>query len=257
MTYPIPGGFRQSGRLVRRVNALPIGRFQVLGERASATNLVRKLIEKNLRIRRSEALGWKHAVPHMVAIPADFLTIVVVRHAESWALSMFKRPWHADPAIQALDLSAFLRAEWRGVVDRLGDFAEIPPEIAKDVRNRELQFDRHPLTGAPFPNLFALRRVKLAAMLGMLNRDCNVMLLRAEEVQADPEGFVTWASDALALARKSDTFQGATRRMGTRFRRAVPFEKAPTRLDAADRAFMTGALDLALESALGYDYSPD
>ncbi len=257
MTYPIPEGFRQSGRLVQRVNDLALTRFQVLGERASATNLVRKLIEKNLRVRRSDALGWKHAAPHMVAIPADFLTIVVVRHAESWALSMFKRPWHADPAIQALEFPAFLRATWCGVVDRLGDFEEIPAELANDLRHRELQFDRHPVTGAPLPNLFALRRVKLAAMLGMLNRDCNVMLLRAEEVQADPEGFVTWAAQALALDRKSDGFQGVSRRMGNRFRRAVPIVSAPTRLDATDRAFMMDELDLTLESALGYSYSPD
>lgn len=255
MTYPIPEGFRQSGRLIARVNDLALTRFQVLGERASATNLVRKLIEKNLQIRRSEALGWKHAAPHMAAIPADFLTIVVVRHAESWALSMFKRPWHAHPAIQALGFPEFLRAEWRGVIDRLGDFDEIPPEIAKDVRNRELQFDRHPVTGAPFPNLFALRRVKLAAMLGMLNRDSNLMLLRAEEVQADPEAFITWAADAVGLDRKSDRFESVTRRMGNRFRRAVPIDTAPTGFDAADHAFMMGELDLALESTLGYDYA--
>lgn len=257
MIYPIPLGFRQSGRLVRRANDLALTRFQVIGERASGTNLVRKLIEKNLTIRNSEALGWKHAAPHMVAIPADFLTIVVVRHAESWALSMFKRPWHADPAIQALDFPAFLRAEWRGVVDRLGHFEEIPTEIASDLRNRELQFDRHPVTGAPFPNLVAMRRVKLAAMLGMLNRDCNVMLLRAEEVQADPEGFITWVGEAFALDRKSDVFRDVSRRMGNRFRRAVPIESAPSSLDAADRSFMMGELDLTLESALGYDYSPD
>lgn len=61
--------FQETGYHLNRPHAEPLTHFQVFGERGSATNLVRKMIEKNLHIVRTESLGWKHAVPHMVAIP--------------------------------------------------------------------------------------------------------------------------------------------------------------------------------------------
>ncbi|MDX1781515.1 MAG: hypothetical protein R3256_09350, partial [Thalassovita sp.] len=176
--------FRETGTVLRRVNDLPLTQFQVIGERASATNLVRKLIEKNVQIDRTEALGWKHAAPRMPAIPRDFLVVVVVRNAESWALSMHKRPWHLDPRLQVLGFSQFIRSPWRGIVDRPTDFEELRPDIADKVLGEHLQYDRHPITGRLFANLFQMRSVKLASHLGMLNRGCNLMLVKAETVQA-------------------------------------------------------------------------
>lgn len=250
--------FRDTGLMLRRVNDTPPRRFQVLGERASATNLVRKLIEKNIAIRHSGAMGWKHAVPRMGVIPADFLVVVAVRNAESWALSMHKRPWHLAPQLQENDFSSFIRSPWHGVVDRVSDFGDLHPDVRDGARGQILQYDRHPITGRPFDNLFQMRNVKLAAHLGLLNRGCNLMLVKAETVQADPEGFVARVSDHLSLPMKGDAFRGVTRRLGNRFKLSVDADvrgETPKEMSAEDRAFMRGALDLDLERVLGYDYA--
>lgn len=256
MDYDIPESFRQSGLFLRRSHDLPLTQFQVLGERGSATNLVRKLIEKNAAIMRTEALGWKHAIPGMVAVPQDFLVVAVVRDARDWALSMHKRPWHADPTLQALPFGAFLRAQWRGIVDRGADFEQIHPEIADKVQGLRLELDHHPVTGKPYPNLFALRRTKLEGLLSFLNRDCNLLLVRAETVQADPEGFVKWFLQETGLPLSGKKIAGVKRRLGTRFKHSVPERgETPQVMAEDDLAFMRQELDLTLEAALGYDYA--
>lgn len=252
----IPEVFRQTGLYLHRANDAALTQFQVMGERGSATNLVRKLIEKNLPLMRTEALGWKHGIPGMVAIPADFLVVAVVRDARAWALSMHKRPWHADPALQALPFAAFIRAEWRGIVDRPEDFEQLHPEIRDRVQGLPLHLDRHPITGKPYPNLFALRRTKLDALLGFLQRDCNLLLVRAETVQDDPAAFVTWLLQETALPLQGKRISGVTRRLGTRFSRSAPLPAdTPDRLDQDDMAFLRAQLDLPREAALGYDYA--
>lgn len=249
--------FQETGYHLNRPHSVPLTHFQVFGERGSATNLVRKMIEKNLHIVRTESLGWKHAVPHMVAIPRDFLMIGVVRNAEAWALSMHKRPWHLDPALQANDFSTFIRTPWRGIVDREADFEEVVGEMTGQTEGLELQFDRHPITGRPFENLFQMRSVKMACLLGMLNRSCNMALVRAESVQADPEGFVRWLAEAADLSMQRDFIKTVNRRLGNRFNLSVPREQrgeTPGEMSEEDRAFMRRALDMKLETHLGYHY---
>ncbi|MDX1821074.1 MAG: hypothetical protein R3197_09250 [Paracoccaceae bacterium] len=258
--HGIPEVFRQTGLYLHRptdtgLTETGLTQFQVLGERGSATNLVRKLIDKNLPLMRTEALGWKHGVPGMVAIPPDFLVVAVVRDARDWALSMHKRPWHADPAMQALPFAAFLRAEWRGIVDRPEDFDLIHPEIRDRVQGLPLHLDRHPITGLPYPNLFALRRTKLAGLLSFLHRECNLLLVRAETVQDDPAGFVTWVQQQTGLPLEGGGISGVKRRLGTRFNPSVARREAtPESLAPEDLAFLRAELDLPLEAALGYSY---
>ena len=104
----------------QRTHDAPPTQFQVLGERACGTNMIRKLIEKAWRIERTEGLGWKHAIPGMVAIPERCVVVCVQREVFSWARSLYKRPWHADAAMQTLPFSEFIRAEWQSIVDRTG-----------------------------------------------------------------------------------------------------------------------------------------
>jgi hypothetical protein len=251
----IPDEFRQTGRFVKRAGDAPLDQFQVLGERASATNLVRKIIDKNVELQRTEALGWKHATPHMVAIPRGLLSVCVVRNAESWALSMHKRPWHSDPAMQRLGFSDFLRHPWHGIVDRAADFEQIHPEIRDRVDGLELQYDRHPITGLPYRNLFELRNVKMAAMLGMLNRDCNVLLVKAEVVQADDVAFAAWMLEDFDLPLRGERIKGVRRRLGNRFKRTEDVGETPARMSDEDRAYMLSQLDMEQEAALGYAYA--
>jgi len=227
--------------------------FQVLGERGSGTNLVRKAIQRNVDIFRTEALGWKHGFPMMLAIPREMVVVCVFRNAVDWAISMYKRPWHAHPDMQNLGFSAFLRTEWRSVVDRTSDFEMIHPELRVD--GMDLQFDRHPVTGARFENLFALRQAKMAAVLGMLNRDCHVALVKMETVQEAGESFIGAFRNAYGLNQRWPQVKMPQRRMGNLFSASVKSrEPTPDHLSDADRQFMRSQLDLEAEAALGYRY---
>lgn len=250
MTHPFAADMARTG-LWLSLRDTPVTEFQVLGERASGTNYIRKLIELNCALRRTEGLGWKHGFPHMVGIPAQCLVIGAVRAAEPWALSMHKRPWHAHPDLQAMDFSDFIRAPWRSVVDRVGDFEQIAPDI--DARGQILQLDRHPITGRAFDSLFALRRAKLAALAGLAERGCSVMLVQMETVTRAGESFVEALRLATGAAPRGDSFRTPKRRMGNNFRRRSDAQPAtPDAMSDEDRAFMTAALDGALEAAFGY-----
>lgn len=251
--YGIPEEFQASGRHALRDSDTVPTMFQVLGERGSGTNIVRKMIGANTGLFRTEGLGWKHAVPHMVAIPETLLTVCVIRDARAWSLSMHDRPWHCDPTLQSLDYSSFIRAPWRGIVDRPADFEEIHPEM--EVAGQELQFDRHPLTGLPFADLFELRRLKLQGLLSMLNRGGNVVLLRMESFLANPEGTLAWLTGQFGLAAPRSPLKTTKRRMGTRHNYSVSnHPDTPENLTEKDLAFLRSKLDLELEKRLGYDY---
>jgi len=251
----LPDDFANSGFHARRVTATPPEMFQVIGERGSGTNVVRKLIQKNIDLFRTEALGWKHGFPRMLAVPENLLTIVCIRDARDWALSMHKRPWHGDPSLQYLTFSEFIRAPWKGKVDRIEDFETVHPEL--DADGAELQFDRHPITGRRFPNLFALRRTKLQAHLSMLIRGGDVAVLRMESFLTDPDASLTRLCDRFALTRKPGNFRPVKERMGTRFNsstQGTPRPETPDHMSAEDVAFMKSQLDLNDEAMLGYVY---
>ncbi|WP_425102145.1 hypothetical protein [Tropicibacter sp. S64] len=242
-----------SGFLAIRRIAAPMTQFQVLGERGSGTNLLRKSIEKNLHIARTEGLGWKHGFPRMVAIPEGLLVICIVRNAADWARSMYKRPWHVHPDLQQLDFAGFIRHEWISIVDRPADFEMIHPEM--EVTGAVLQMDRHPITGCAFENLFALRTAKLRALAGMANRERNVVFLRMEAFTADPGGMLEKLSEAFEIEKKPPFYKPVLRRLGTRFRAATDARPAPPDpLPEADRAFMLAHLDAELEASFGYTY---
>ncbi len=245
---------RTTGLLMHRAHANPHRQFQVLGERASGTNVVRKTISQNVKIKRVDSLGWKHGFPHMVAVPNNLIVICVVRNAWNWALSMHKRPWHADPEIQKLGFSDFVRSEWRSIVDRPTDFDFLHEELK--TTGTPLQYDRHPITGLPFPNLFALRQAKLQALVGIANRECSYVFVTLESFNKDPLHFVTTLCDTFDLVRRPREFRTVERRMGNLHNRAV--KTVPKSSDDEfhrDFVFMIDTLDIDLETRLGYQYT--
>ena len=212
-----------TGCAIRRADGPAPRLFQVRGERASGTNFLRWIVGRNTALRHTDTPGWKHGFPGMIALPAELLIIGAVRNAADWALSLYARPWHAHPDLQRLGFSDFIRAEWRAVVDRPSDFDDIPPDLA--VKGAELQFDRHPITGARFENLFALRRAKLAALLGLAARGGSVALVRMETAQAAPEETVRLLQSVFDVAPRTGDFTLPPRRLGTRFKPKAPDQR--------------------------------
>lgn len=229
----------------------PFDRFQVLGERGCGTNIIRKTVQDALSIKRTEALGWKHGFPAMIAIPPTFLTICAVRTPLKWAHSLYKRPWHAAPEVQALDFAAFLRAPWHSCVDKLGHFDGIAPRLHP--LGHELQWDRHPITGARFENIFAMRTLKHRALLSLPARGASVVYVSLDAFNAAPEAFLRDLSQTFGLGFTAAGYTPTARRMGNRFTPVVKDRApAPEVWSAQDVAFTHSQLDAQIEESLGF-----
>ncbi|MFZ5963858.1 hypothetical protein ACOXXX_12970 [Thalassococcus sp. BH17M4-6] len=243
--------FAQRGWQVTHRGAAP-QRFQVFGERSSGTNFVKRLLGRNTPLQPIEDLGWKHGFAQMTAVPEDVALICVVRDARAWALSMHAKPWHCPPDMQALAFSDFLRAEWATVADRARYFPQV---AALGGLGQPLQHDRHPLTGAPFANLFALRQAKLLGLLSFLRRGASVVLCRLEAVQQAPERFLSDVCLGVGVESPAADYRPVMKRLGSKFKPAIPSRPAtPDSLNADDLAWLRAQVDTAMEAALGYSY---
>ncbi|APX11242.1 hypothetical protein [Tateyamaria omphalii] len=248
----LPPDFAQTGLHVVRTGSTPITRYQVIGERSSGTNFVKRLLGRNTELKPIEALGWKHGFPHMMAVPADMAVIISVRRADTWARSMFSKPWHTTPAMQAMTFSDFIRAPWDTIIDRPRYFEGL---IAEHSIGAPLQHDRHPMTGARFDTLFALRTAKLQAMLSLLNRDCTCTVIRMEDAQAQPQATLAALTSALGTTAPRPDYRPVIKRLGSRFKAAVPDRPAlPDTWRAADVDHLRSQINTDLEAQLGYTY---
>jgi hypothetical protein len=245
----VPAEFAQTGLHFAWNGTVPT-RLQVIGERSSGTNHVKRLLGRNTPLTPVEVLGWKHGGIQANAVPRDVVVVLSLRNAVDWALSMYAKPWHTPPSMQRLEFSQFLRAPWDTILDHPKYFEGAGPLMV----GQPLQQDRDPL-GRVYANLFALRVGKLAAHLSWLNRGCSVVIARHEAVLADQERFVQQFRAAMGLPELATPLRPVVKRLGARFVPSV--DQRPPRPDTmpdADRQFMCQALDAALESALGYRY---
>ncbi len=229
-------------------------RLQVFGERSSGTNFAKRLLGRNTPLKPTEVLGWKHGFPQMIAVPADMVVVCMVRRADDWVRSMHSKPWHTTPAMQRLEMSDFIRAEWDTIIDR-DRYWDAAARLG--LTGQPLQQDRDPTTGARFCEIFALRRAKLAALLGFAARDCNIVFARSEDVTNAPEAFVDRFRAAFGLPPRDGDFRGIARRLGSKFKPAVDLRPAtPDRLNALDMAHLAARVDATQEASLGYVYEP-
>ncbi len=251
MPYPIPADFATTGLFCAALGR-KVARFQVIGERSSGTNFVKRILGRNLPLAATEALGWKHGHAQMLQVPSDLVVVIAVRRADDWARSMFAKPWHSRPGMQRLAFPEFIRAPWDTIIDRPRYF---DMHLAGPEPGQPLQQDRDPVTGRRYPNLFALRGGKLASHLGFLNRDCNVCLLRMEAAIADPQGLLMAFRAAFGLPAPDTALRPVLKRLGARFQPAVAARPPlPEILSADDLAFLRAECDQELEARLGYRY---
>lgn len=238
-----------TGITIRRRFRAPPTHVQVFGERSSGTNFVKRTLGRNTALTPVEHYGWKHGFAQMTGIGARALIVGVVREPVGWLRSMYAKPWHCPPEMQALAFPEFIRAEWATVIDRKRYFEGAGE---RETVGTPLQQDRHPITGRPFANILALRRAKAAWLLGLGQRGCNLVLCRLDAVQADPQGFVTQVCAAFDLEPGAD-FEPVTRRLGARFLPNVEVRAPlPETLAQEDMAFIRENLDPRLEAAMGF-----
>jgi hypothetical protein len=225
--------------------------FFVIGERCSGTNFLQALLEENTDLYPSNEYGWKHGFPMFPAVSANAIAFVIFRNAIDWLRSMYGKPWHTSPMMRKLPFREFIRCRWDTIVDATVHFA-LPDG---DPREGEvLQYDRHPITGRAFGDILDLRREKLNAHLGMLNREINTVLCTHEYLSREPEAFIKQIGEAFAVS-SAGRFSMPKGRFGwpwPKQMRAV--DLPPARLEAEDRAYVLSRLDLALEARIGYRY---
>ena len=228
----------------------------MFGERNSGTNLAHELLKRNIpdfaqspgdRIGKyGFRYGWKHGFPQMLAAPDHVLAIAVFRHPETWVRAMHARPWHAAPSLRDLPFDAFIRSQWQTRVDEKNFGVEDGDPRAL----KELQWDRHPLTGQRFDNILALRHAKNAGFLSLPERFSNCLLITQEDGLDDPETFVHEVAKRFGLERHS-RFQPVSERRGkTEDGAFTPSTYEP--LSPKDRAFVWSCLDKEQEARLGY-----
>ncbi|MFY0680527.1 MAG: hypothetical protein JXR13_08155 [Thalassovita sp.] len=248
----IPSSFAETGWHFAS-NRIPPTRFQVIGERSSGTNYVKRLLGRNTTLQPTEALGWKHGYPQMMAIPADLVVILSVRDAVSWVRSMHAKPWHTPPQMQALELSEFMRAPWETIIDRDRYFQ---PDAKLGISHQPLQQDRNLVTGAPYPNLLRLRQGKMQSHLSFFNRNCAFALVQLESVIAAPEAFLAQFSEGFGLDAPIAPHRPVVKRLGAKFKPSIETRPdTPKTLSVDDMAFLKDNLNLPLEAALGYQYN--
>jgi hypothetical protein len=145
----------------------------------------------------------------------------------------------------------FIRCRWDSIVDVAAHFA-LPDG---DPREGEiLQFDRHPITGRAFGDILELRNVKLAAHLGIWNRDINVVLCSLEYISRASEMFIKRIGQAFALS-VAEPFSIPSGHFGWPWRKEFrDVTLPPIGLEPEDRAYVMSRLDLAQEASIGYQY---
>ncbi|WP_208347598.1 hypothetical protein [Pseudaestuariivita rosea] len=273
-----------------------ITQFQVLGERSSGTNVLSAFINRNTRLAPSTHLGWKHGFPQAQFYPRNLLTVVSFRHPLDWVRSMHRKPWHAAPRLQGLSFSDFIRAEWESVIDNalltddpmnLFRLERLPralrsvvwnhysPRIGWKLRRQiarsdptsqtqaiaagvPLQYDRHPITGEQFENIFKLRTAKAQGYLGLRHRACNYLFVSHELYRSDPDKIAQALSDVFGIAVSGD-LQGIDRKVGQMNRAGSENTEnkvgPPADVADDDLDFMVSQLCRETESQMGYDIS--
>lgn len=187
----------------------------------------------------------------MIALPPTFLTIVAVRNPRAWAHSLYKRPWHADLTVQSLSFAEFLRSPWQAYVGKMGHFDNIAPRLAP--LDHELQWDRHPITGARFDTIFAMRNLKHRALLSLPAGGASVVYVSLDAFNTNPQAFLTDLAGTFDLAPTERGYAPVERRMGNRFTPTVEDRApAPETWDDADVEWMHSQLDSVIEATLGF-----
>lgn len=231
-------GLERAGMLLVGNASRPVTRRKVWGERASGTNFLNALIDRNFPdLADSGRIYWKHGYAPLVRPRQDRLNLLILRDPFDWLRSFKRIPWHAPRRFWDEPFSAFIRREWIGL---LYDQGTLPVERLAE---------RHPLSRRRFADVLELRQVKMRHHLIAAAHLPNSAVVRFEDVSADPQGFVRDLAQTFGLARNEE-FRPVNDYKGVGTQAFVPRDYAP--IDEADRRHILSRLDPRLEGFFGY-----
>jgi hypothetical protein len=237
-------------------SSTPLSTFKIYGERCSGTNFVETLIGSNFpKFRRGRRYNWeKHNFVNPPYALDETLAVVVVRDVFDWLKSLHRSPHQVDYWYRDVDFSGFLRHEWSSTFNGF----LIPNQQDLNVRFKELMYERHPVTGERIENVVELRNLKLASQLKVRKLYRNWVIVRFEEVRAEPEALVEHIAQTFRR-RKARMFRRVEKDVSNF---ALPGDVAGkgrqrgyAEFTPEDRQFVMERLNMENERLLGYPYA--
>lgn len=241
------------GFIVRRKNDNAITSYCVRGERSSGTNFLDALMASGTDLDIAN-MGWKHGFYRPTIQPPSMLVLGIIRHWKPWLVSMYRKPWHTSRNMHAKLFPEFIREPWESYMIPEGRFG--------DARNRlghVIFSDRDPLSLNRIPNILQLRNMKNSNLFGILNLDCNVVLMKYEWLNENPSRLSNILRGEFNISVKSD-FTPINTRFADKydlFKKVRPENASNFRSDDitdADLNFICGELNARQEGILGYDF---
>lgn len=203
-----------------------IERLKICGERCSGTNFVMYLLHANFPDVEQTALlefGQKHFLwwfgtsldkqkleklkyaPNAVDLSdsQNNLFVVVVRDPYDWLRSFYLCPRCVHRSIYEHGFFHFVSSEWK---------------LTDVYHSLDGQYDEidnyNPWEGRPFINVLEMRKYKLINYLTMSHLVDNYLIVRYEEVDRNPKGFIKYVSDYYNLVKRDvfipiDTLKGS------------------------------------------------
>jgi hypothetical protein len=225
-----------------------IDRIQLYGERASGTNFLMALLQKNFpNIVITDEFGWKHFFP-----PENFqgsdnsLFIVIYRDPFDWIRSLYLQPNHVHHSLRKIGFSEFIRKEWYCIYTKLAGINRSDESYGK-----EMMFERDPKTGERFENVLQLRSAKILAFEAIRRKVKYCKYIRYEVLNANPLKFLNEISAQFQIGLVPE-FIPVNNYKGFSKKTFVP--KKYFSISTSDLKFIKMNLICTLENRIGYRF---
>lgn len=241
--------------------------YLLLGERCSGTNIIAQYLHRNLGMKPTSGICFKHFPPKKISqtnqnlLPLrDLPAVLVVRDPVQWLQSFWQKPWHLAPEVRAQEFSSFIRSPCWSVYDESSNISTNDPSYGCPMGH-----DLDPETGKFFLSPIDLRRSKHERFLLLLRMSRSSFIVRLEDFQKNQADALvkiaeTTQVDFIPNSKKIVTYKGnATfkRRLVIRLGlgRILPSQESKRKrpeVSSSDREYIWSQLRLDLEAKLGY-----
>ena len=185
-----------------------IKNFCILGERNSGTNFLHSAVDLNFELKYKQVCN-KHFWRNETRLEdyTNLAVIVIIRNLFDWINSMHHSPFHLQPELKhpknKLD---FLNKQFWSVYDDVN-------EHGKWV-GREIQEDRHLVTGTRYKNILQARYVKYSHFLRLMESNNHIYLIKYEDLNGEYEKNMKLIADYYGIKfkdseiKKVNTYRG-------------------------------------------------
>lgn len=225
-----------------------VSKFCVLGERVSGTCFLNSLPAQNVAGLKPVVFKHKHWFQNLDDIrradTSGTVFIYITREPISWLNSLCKTPFHVHGSLRHKDLSRFMRTEWHCVEDESSGVSQ-----NSRLYGKEMLHERCPETGERFANVIKMRSAKIRHTMALDGVVENFVHVALEDVQRDPELFLSTLCRMHNLRRRVEFSAVETVRGKGR---VVYVPSLYPELSERDQDFIVQQLDLAAEAMIAY-----